>query len=184
MLTYYNVFLKSSPQYPFGQLNPAGYAPLGVTVAVIAVIAIFISAVGTRRQIPNLSVAPPRASVSPRTFRGIAATLANWNFMVIAISSLVYGINRGINEGLRSYVGTFFWQLPSEKDAVVESRPGAGKLYRSVVRAGAIAPLRQAAELCCGVHRRRGDRQPRLRRSIGRPDAAARHIGAAHRPAD
>lgn len=111
----YNVFLKSSPQYPFGQLNPAGYAPLGATVAVIMMIAILISAAGTRRQIPNLSVAPPRAAGISETFRSIVATLANWNFMVIAISGLVYGINRGINEGLRSYVGTYFWQLPSEK---------------------------------------------------------------------
>lgn len=111
----YNVFLKSSPQYPFGQLNPAGYAPLGITVAAIMMIAIFVSALGTRRQIPNLSVAPPRAGGVAETFRSIVATLANWNFMVIAISGLVYGINRGINEGLRSYVGTYFWQLPSEK---------------------------------------------------------------------
>ncbi len=111
----YNVFLKSSPQYPFGQLNPAGYAPLGMTVAVIMMIAIFISALGTHRQIPKLSVAPPRAAGIAETFRAIVATLANWNFMVIAAAGLVYGINRGINEGLRPYVGTYFWQLPSER---------------------------------------------------------------------
>ena len=111
----YGVFLKTSPDYKYGLLNPAGYAPLGVTVAVIMMIAIFISALGTHRQIPRLSVAPPRAASIGATFRAIAATLANWNFMVIAASGLVYGINRGINEGLRSYVGTYFWQLTSEK---------------------------------------------------------------------
>jgi Na+/melibiose symporter-like transporter len=111
----FNVFLKSTAEYKYGQLNPAGYAPLGATVAVIMMIAIFISALGTHRQIPRLSIAPLREGGIAATFRAIASTLANWNFMVIAASGLVYGINRGINEGLRSYVGTYFWQLTSER---------------------------------------------------------------------
>jgi Na+/melibiose symporter-like transporter len=111
----FNVFLKSTAEYKYGQLNPAGYAPLGATVAVIMMIAIFISALGTHRQIPGLSIAPLREGGIAATFRAIASTLANWNFMVIAASGLVYGINRGINEGLRSYVGTYFWQLTSER---------------------------------------------------------------------
>src|SRR5579871_4150281 len=111
----YAVFLKSTKEYPFGQLNPAGYAPLGITVAVVMMIAIFISALGTHRQIPKLSIPPARAGGIGATFREITATLANWNFFVVAVSGLVYGINRGINDGLRPYVGTYFWQLPSEK---------------------------------------------------------------------
>jgi glycoside/pentoside/hexuronide:cation symporter, GPH family len=111
----YGVFLKSSAEHPFGQLNRAGYAPLGATIAIIMMIAIFASALGTHRQIPKLSAAPVRDGGIAATFRAIAATLANWNFMIIALSGLIYGINRGINDGLRVYVGTYFWQLPSEK---------------------------------------------------------------------
>src|SRR5262249_41301382 len=82
----YAVFLKSSPEHPFGQLTRAGYAPLGITIAIIMMVAIFISALGTHRQIPKLSAAPPRDGGIAATFRGITSTLANWNFLVIAIS--------------------------------------------------------------------------------------------------
>jgi Na+/melibiose symporter-like transporter len=111
----YGIFLRSTPEHPFGQLNRAGYAPLGAAIAVVMLAAILTSAIGTHRQIRKLSVPPVRSGGLGATFRDIVATLSNWNFLVIAISGLVYGINRGVNDGLQVYVATFFWGLPSEK---------------------------------------------------------------------
>jgi GPH family glycoside/pentoside/hexuronide:cation symporter len=110
----YGVFLRSTPEHPFGQLNRAGYAPLGIAIAVVMLVAILISALGTHRQIPKLSIPPAHSGGVGAAFRSIIATLSNWNFLVIAISGLVYGINRGVNDGLQVYVSTFFWGLPSE----------------------------------------------------------------------
>jgi len=76
----YGVFLRSTPEHPFGQLNRAGYAPLGVAVAVVMLAAILISALGTHRQIPKLSIPPSIpaaweqrfAASSPRCRTGIS----------------------------------------------------------------------------------------------------------------
>jgi len=111
----FGVFLRSSPEHPFGQLNQAGYAPLGLAVAAIMLVAILVSALGTHRQIPKLAAAPALTSGLGPTLRGIAHTLANRNFVVIAISGLLYGVNRGIHDGLQPYLGTYFWGLASEK---------------------------------------------------------------------
>jgi GPH family glycoside/pentoside/hexuronide:cation symporter len=78
-------------------------------------VAILVSALGTHRKIPKLALPPDRARGRGPTLRAMAHTLANRNFAVIAISGLLYGINRGIHDGLQVYLGTYFWGLASEK---------------------------------------------------------------------
>jgi Na+/melibiose symporter-like transporter len=111
----FGVFLRSTPEHPFGQLNRAGYAPFGATIAAIMLVAILASALGTHRQIPRLHAPPPNAGGLARMLRAAAETLSNRNFAVIAISGLLHGINLGVHGGLAVYFSTYFWLLPSAK---------------------------------------------------------------------
>ena len=54
------VFLPDTPEFPRGQLNPAGYPPLAITLACLMVLTILWSAVGTHARIPNLKRPPSR----------------------------------------------------------------------------------------------------------------------------
>jgi GPH family glycoside/pentoside/hexuronide:cation symporter len=51
-LLAYQVFLHPTPQYPVGQLNPAGYARYGLAAGAIMLVVIIASAAGTHRRIP------------------------------------------------------------------------------------------------------------------------------------
>jgi GPH family glycoside/pentoside/hexuronide:cation symporter len=50
----FSVFLRSTPEHPFDQLNRAGYAPFGATIAGVMLVTILLSAFGTHRVIPRL----------------------------------------------------------------------------------------------------------------------------------
>jgi len=50
------VFFKSTELYPVGQLNPAAYANLGLTISVLVIVFSLISIIGTFKFIPNLPV--------------------------------------------------------------------------------------------------------------------------------
>lgn len=111
----FGVFLRSTPEHPFGQLNRAGYAPFGATIAGVMLVSILLSALGTHRVIPWL-YAPRLQSggIVPR-LREIGQTLRSRNFAAIAAAGLLHGINLGVHGGLAIYFTTYYWQLPAEK---------------------------------------------------------------------
>lgn len=111
----FGVFLRSTPEHPFGQLHRAGYAPLGATVAGVMLTAILISAFGTRGVIPQLYAPGARTDGIAQRRGAIGQTLRSRNFAAIAISGLLHGINLGIHGGLAIYFSTYFWRLPTEK---------------------------------------------------------------------
>lgn len=111
----FGVFLKSSPEQPFGQLNRAGYAPFGATIACVIFVTITLSALGTHGCIPQL-YARPRVSRPIRTrLRDIVESLRSRNFAVITAAGFLHGINLGVHAGLGVYFGTYFWKLPTNK---------------------------------------------------------------------
>jgi glycoside/pentoside/hexuronide:cation symporter, GPH family len=111
----YGVFLRSSPEQPFGQLNRAGYAPFATTIACIILITILLSALGTRSYIPRL-YSPPRVSRPIRErLQSIVESLRSRNFAVIAAAGFLHGVNLGVHSGLGVYFGTYFWKLPSNR---------------------------------------------------------------------
>jgi glycoside/pentoside/hexuronide:cation symporter, GPH family len=111
----YGVFLRSTPEHPFGQLDRAGYAPYGATVAGICLVAMLVSALGTRRAIPQLAAPPARTRDIAAMLRAIRQSLSSGNFAVLAASGLLHGVNLGIHAGLGIYFATYFWKLPAKK---------------------------------------------------------------------
>jgi glycoside/pentoside/hexuronide:cation symporter, GPH family len=111
----YGVFLHSTPEHPFGQLNRAGYAPFGATIAGVILVTILLSARGTHHVIPQLYV--PRRQIGGVVpgLRAIKQTLRSRNFAVIAAAGLLHGINLGVHGGLAIYFSTYFWHLSAGK---------------------------------------------------------------------
>jgi glycoside/pentoside/hexuronide:cation symporter, GPH family len=111
----FGIFLKSTPEQPFGQLNRAGYAPFGTIIACFILVTIVISALGTHGYIPRLYSPPPASHGVWERVRGIVDSLRSRDFAVIAAAGLLHGINLGVHSGLGVYFGTYFWKLPSNK---------------------------------------------------------------------
>jgi glycoside/pentoside/hexuronide:cation symporter, GPH family len=111
----FGIFLRATPEYPAGQLNPAGYGPLSVAVAAIVIVAVLVSTLGTHHKIKTLHVPLVQKLSFMQSLREVGATLNNWNFMVAVAASLIAGVGTGISGGLRIYFGTFFWDLSSQE---------------------------------------------------------------------
>lgn len=111
----FGVFLRATPEYPAGQLNPAGYGPLSYAVAAIVIVAVLVSTIGTHHKIKTLHVPAAQKLSFAQSLREVGATLNNWNFMVAVVASLIAGVGTGISGGLRIYFGTFFWDLSSQQ---------------------------------------------------------------------
>jgi hypothetical protein len=111
----FGVFLRRTPVHPFGQLNRAGYAPFGATVAGVMLVTILVSALGTHRAIPRPH--SPRAPTGglASMLSNAGQTLRSRNFAVIAVAGMLHGINLGIHGGLDVYFSTYFWRLPAAK---------------------------------------------------------------------
>lgn len=101
--------VPSLPEYPDGQLNRDGYHLYGIAAAIVMLVAILVSAIGTHRQIPFL-VKPPRMSQTiGSTFRGIFGTLRNPAFGVIIGAGIFSYANQGLNFALFVYLYPHFW---------------------------------------------------------------------------
>ncbi|MBL8773729.1 MAG: MFS transporter [Phenylobacterium sp.] len=111
----YGVFLRATPEYPVGQLNPAGYGPLSLTISAIVAASILAMALGTRHAIPRL-FQPPRIAdrISLRVQAGrVIRALSNRSFLVAVTAGVFAGITLGMESGLRLYFYTFLWGLKS-----------------------------------------------------------------------
>jgi Na+/melibiose symporter-like transporter len=103
-----------------GHLEGAAYEPFVLAACVIVVIAIWGSAFGTWRYIPQLSKASsdgPRMSML--TFlKAIGGTLKNRNYLVLVIGFFFYMLTSGIYDTLEVYMFTYFWELKTDEMAL------------------------------------------------------------------
>ena len=109
----YGVFLRSTPEFPLGQLNPAGYPPLAISVALLMAASILISSLGTHRYIPLLHKPEMQKVGLGAAVREVAVTLRNWNFAVALVAGGIGATSTALFAGLNIYFATYFWQLPS-----------------------------------------------------------------------
>jgi Na+/melibiose symporter-like transporter len=120
----YFVFLKSTPQYPIGQLNLLGWRSYGMTAAIVIFFAIMISAIGTHPQIPHLKQPPPKLPFdAPRIAREMKETLSNHSFLVLFISAIFAAMAAGLSTSLNIYFGTYFWELTPRRLGILALGP-------------------------------------------------------------
>jgi glycoside/pentoside/hexuronide:cation symporter, GPH family len=110
----YTIFLKSTPEFSQGLLNPAGYAPLGLFGAVVMVFAMTVSSLGTQRAARERASAahgaPTPLSELPRQ---MARALKSPSYRAAVCAGLTLFVGFGMAENLNNYMNTFFWGFTS-----------------------------------------------------------------------
>jgi Na+/melibiose symporter-like transporter len=109
------VFLQPTPEFPNGELNPAGYNSMALFFGFLMMLAILMSAIGTHSRIPYLHAATMSTSFSPRRLYGeMREALSNRSFRNLFIGVLLFFIARGLADALGIYMSTFFWRLATK----------------------------------------------------------------------
>lgn len=109
----YGVFLRKTAAYPLGQLNPAGYPPMAVTIGVFIIVTNLISGLGTHSRIAGLYRPPARRIPIAQTVREIGSILNNHNFLVAVGAGMLSATALALTQGLAIYFHTFMFRLPS-----------------------------------------------------------------------
>ncbi|MDJ0866560.1 MAG: MFS transporter [Myxococcota bacterium] len=112
------VFLADrAEQVGEGRLAAQNYPALGLFVGVVVASAILVSSFGTRSLIPRLRPPVHDGPIFslPRFLREVRLALHSHSLRVLLASSLFAATAIGIEEVLRTYMGTWFWEFHSEQ---------------------------------------------------------------------
>lgn len=109
LLLTFGVFLAPTAQYPVGQLNPQGYRDYAVVAAIVMVVAILVSALGTHREIARLPKLPPERGTLLQTL----GALRNRSFLILMVAGVFSYIGQYVGFALTTYFYTFMWRLPA-----------------------------------------------------------------------
>jgi Na+/melibiose symporter-like transporter len=96
-----------------GPAVATGYVSMGIGVALLAAMAIFVSAYMTHDRIPYLrrpKADAPRFTVV-QLLREVKVCFSNYNYRVMLLGLLALSVTTGTREVLQPYTGLFFWQL-------------------------------------------------------------------------
>jgi len=106
----YFIFLRATPEYPRGMLNPDAYLPFAFAGAAIMIISILFSSFTTLKVGQSLS----RWSGSIKLidiYNEIKIALSNRSFIRLFFINLTLAIAWGLGNALTLYVNTFFWEF-------------------------------------------------------------------------
>lgn len=118
----FGVFFRATPEFTHGQFNADAYAPFAMCMAVLMVVSIFVSGVGTQSRIPFLPKAP--ASQGPLSVRRIIQrmisetrlALENRSFRWLFGGVLIVFMMVGVDLSLNLHMNTYFWELSSQSN--------------------------------------------------------------------
>jgi glycoside/pentoside/hexuronide:cation symporter, GPH family len=109
LISAYIYFLAPAPGYPNGLLNPEGYKRFAIAGAIFMGIAIFVSAGGTHREIPNLPQPPIERQSLGDAFRELKETVNNRAFVILMLAGICAYTGQGIVYALSNYLYSFVW---------------------------------------------------------------------------
>jgi glycoside/pentoside/hexuronide:cation symporter, GPH family len=102
-----------------GQLIRGGYNGLGIAVALLALFAMAVNALGTRRHVPDLHRPGRREGGALASIREALSTLRNWNMGVALTAGALAGIGFGTRTVLEAFIATYIWELPASSFLVI-----------------------------------------------------------------
>ena len=129
----FKVMLVPTPEYPAGQLNPAGYVRYAIVAAVVMVFAILISAAGTHRRIPQLRAATASHAATGELFAGLRMLVADRAYLSVLFCALLFAVATGVATTLGVYVYTYFWRLSAGDIGSVSGAAGGGLVLALLV---------------------------------------------------
>ena len=104
----YNVFFKSTPEYPYGQLNPEAYFPLALTGAIFMVLSLLYSSITTTNKIKDLSKWTEAITLK-QILKELKIAISNRSFILFFLGSLTLSISWGLLNSLTLFINTDFW---------------------------------------------------------------------------
>ena len=113
----YNIFFRSTPEYPYGQLNPESYFPLALTGAIFMVLSLLYSSITTTNKIENLSKWTEAVTLK-QIIKELKIAISNKSFILFFFGSLTLSISWGLLNSLTLYINTDFWELSSNQIAI------------------------------------------------------------------
>jgi glycoside/pentoside/hexuronide:cation symporter, GPH family len=112
----YRVFFPTTPKYDPGLLNADGYQAFSLAFAIAMVLAISLSAWGTRHEIAFLPKTTPVHRFSlRRVFFDIRDLFHNRSFRALFLGLLLAALVLGVEVALTPYMGTHFFEFTTEQ---------------------------------------------------------------------
>jgi GPH family glycoside/pentoside/hexuronide:cation symporter len=112
----YTFFMAATPEYPVGQLNPAGYPAMAMLAGTLMVAGALSTTLLTWKEIPYLRrhAGPAPGFSIGQAWRELKAALQNPQFALVFVILLLGGAITGTTTNIAIYMATFFWGLSSE----------------------------------------------------------------------
>ncbi|MFP6808840.1 MAG: MFS transporter [Pseudomonadales bacterium] len=109
----FRIFFVESDEFLNGQLNPSAYPPFAAVLCIMMVVTIWLSAIGTHKEIPNLPPGPknPLPFSFTRVFEETRLALENRSFRWLFLGVIIVFLMVGVDGALNLYMNTFFWEL-------------------------------------------------------------------------
>jgi GPH family glycoside/pentoside/hexuronide:cation symporter len=109
----FNFFFVKTDDLAHGQLNASAYPGFALTFAVLMLVTILVSALGTHNRIATLPKAPdnPKPLSLTRVYKELAEALRNPSFRYLFIGIVIFFVTRGVQKVLNLHMLTFFWGL-------------------------------------------------------------------------
>jgi glycoside/pentoside/hexuronide:cation symporter, GPH family len=112
----YTVFMKSTPEYAQGLLNPKGYAPYATFGAIMMFLAMLISALLTQRAALERHTKGSEVHMAARELPGaMRRALRTDSYRAVVTAGLFLFVGFGMAENLNNYMNTFFWGFSSQQ---------------------------------------------------------------------
>ncbi len=106
----YFIFFRSTPEYPYGQLNPEVWFPFALAGGIFMAVGILYSSLTTTKYIKDLSQWSGSTSLKD-IFKEISIAITNKSFLIFFVGNLTLSIAWGLSNSLALYINTDFWGL-------------------------------------------------------------------------
>lgn len=129
----FKVMLVPTPEYPTGQLNPAGYLRYASVAAVVMVLAILISTAGTHHRIPSLRAISIERGDGGSLLSGLRVLVTDRTYVSVLLCVFLFAIATGVATTLGVYISTYFWRLSADDIGTVAGGAGGGLFLALIV---------------------------------------------------
>lgn len=111
------VFFKATPEYPMGQLNPMGYASMGIFASAVMLITGLLAHFKTKQFIPQLNAQAVQGQSS--LIQSLGQILKNPNYRAVLLGYLFTNTASGIIGTIGLHVFTYSYLLSSQQIAAI-----------------------------------------------------------------
>lgn len=130
-----NTFFKATEEYPNGMLNVDGYASLGALAAVIALVSMTVSILGTKHTIKFLPQAPENQKKVDfsRSFTAFFEALKLRPFRLVFLVQVMTMIAGGAGATFMLYLGSYFFELSTAQISLLTLTIVVGLIPASII---------------------------------------------------